>query len=540
MRTFTFISATFIFLLFCTGCTFKSDNISNEGLNRENKPNIIFIIADDMYPDMLNFLPQGQGKNLTPTLDKLSGGGTVMLNQYVVSPVCTPSRYNCLTGQYASRATNESFLRHTRNEGGQTVIQWNTFITEGQKILPHYLKEQGYTTGMVGKNHVIEANGLHFFEDYHADPRQPDIKKKLEENYNKVKQAILNCGFDYADGIYHNNPNFIGLSELAVQNMDWIAKAGLDFIDQNHDKPFFLYFATTIPHGPTSPERSWRADPRITAKGYLDEAPDVLPPRQTLPDRIKEAGLEGQNKELILWLDDALTALMEKLNEHKIADNTIIFFFNDHGQKGKGTLYQGGVLNPSVVWKQGGFSCGKENTIKVQNIDFAPTILDFAGSDNVSSEFDGKSFLPVLQDDTSKLHESLFFELGYARAVIKGKYKYYAIRYPEYADEMTPEQRAERLEEYNDTRRFRDMEIVNEDPAAPFSHFHTIPGGSSAEHQSYDKKPGYFDMDQLYDLEADPHEQNNLAENPEYQHVLNDLKKELQNYVSSLPGQFEL
>lgn len=508
--------------------------------NPMEKPNIIFVIADDMYPEMMNFLPQGEGKNLSPTLDKLAIEGTVMLNQYVVSPVCTPSRYNCLTGDYASRATNSSFLNKMKREERQTVIHWNTFITKGQKTLPHYLKELGYTTAMVGKNHVIEVNDLHFFEDYNADPRDPEIKQKLEENYTKVENAIKNCGFDYAGAIYHNNPNFIGLKELAVQNMDWIAQAGIEFIEKNHNMPFFLYFATTIPHGPTQPDRSWKADPRITARGYLDDAPDVLPPRETLPERIEKAGLEGHNKELILWLDDALTAIVEKLEEHGIADNTIIFFFNDHGQKGKGTLYQGGVLNPSVVWKQGGFECGSTSKVKIQNIDFAPTIIEMAGGNPSENAFDGKSFLPVLEEDTGKVHESLYFELGYARAVIKGKYKYYAIRYPEYARNMSAQERAKVLEAYNDTRRFRDMEIVNEDPSAPFSHFDVIPGGGSAENQSYGVKPAYFQLDQLYNLEKDPNEMNNLADDQEYQDVLLKLKAALKQYTDSLPGKFEL
>ena len=106
-----------------------------------DKPNIIFFIADDMYPEMFNCLPQGRGKNLTPHIDRLAGEGTILVNQYVVSPVCTPSRYNCLTGRYASRATNTEFLEKTEHEEGQTVIQWNSFITRRDSILPHYLRQ---------------------------------------------------------------------------------------------------------------------------------------------------------------------------------------------------------------------------------------------------------------------------------------------------------------------------------------------------------------------------------------------------------------
>lgn len=503
-------------------------------------PNILFFIADDMYRDMFNCLPEGKGKNLTPNLDRLAREGVIMHNQYVVSPVCTPSRFNCLTGNYASRARNENFLRRTAQEEGQTVIQWNSFITQDNKILPHYLKEFGYQTGMVGKNHVIEAKGLHQFPDYTADPEAPEIREKVLENYKKVEQAVLNCGFDYAGGLYHNNPNFIGLEKLAVQNMDWITQAGLEFIDQAKEHPFFLYFATTIPHQPQEPERSWQADPRITAKGILDTPPEIAKQRKTLAPRIKEAGLEGSDRENILWLDDALGALIGKLEEHHLLDNTIIFFFNDHGQKAKGTLYQGGVLNPSIVWKKGGFACGSDCYAKILNVDFAPTILEYAGASNMDADFDGNSFKAVLDGKQTKSRESLYFELGYARAVIKGDYKYYAVRYPDYAKNRTLEERQEVLKEYNDGRRFRNMLIVNYDPQAPYSHLMTIPGGGQAENETYGKKPGYFDADQLYNIKEDPDELNNLADNPEFVDILDDLKAELKTYIADLPGTFDV
>ncbi len=246
-------------------------------------PNILFFIADDMFPEMFNCLPQGEGKNLTPNMDRLAAEGTLMMNQYVVSPVCTPSRYNCLTGRYASRATNREFLRKTEAEEGQTVIQWNSFITPADSALPHYMKRIGYATGMVGKNHVIEARGIYQFPDYNADPLDPEIRAKVEDNYRIDRDAVLACGFDYAGALIHNNPTWTGLAKLAVHNLDWITQAGLEFIDQNHDRPFFLYFATTVPHGPTDANHSWNADPRITARGILEEAPDVLPARETFP-----------------------------------------------------------------------------------------------------------------------------------------------------------------------------------------------------------------------------------------------------------------
>ncbi len=532
-KTFAYLPIIFAFiaLVFFNAC-------KNEGALRP--PNIIFFIADDMYPHMFNCLPEGKGKNLTPNLDRLASEGTLMLNQYVVSPVCTPSRFNCLTGRYASRAVNAEFLKKTAHEEGQTVIQWNSFITETDKTLPDYLKDLGYTTGMVGKNHVIEVKGLYRFPDFQADPELAENKAKVEENYLKVEEAILGNGFDYTGGVYHNNPDFIGLRKLAVQNLDWTTQAGLEFIDAYHEHPFFLYFATTVPHGPTTAERSWKADPRITARGILEVAPDVLPPRESLGERVDAAGLGGTGRENILWLDDALGALIQKLEVYGILENTIIFFFNDHGQYAKGTLYQGGVYNPSIIWKSGGFPCGPVCEAQVSNVDFAPTILEMAGASELPQDMDGQPFIDALNGESVKSRESLYFELGYARAVIKGKYKYYAVRYPEYALDWTTEERAAALEGYNKNREFRSMKIVNRDPEKAFSHLEVIPGGGEAENETYGKLPGYFDADQLYDLEKDPDEQLNLANDPDFEVILQEMKTTLKTYISALPGKFDI
>ncbi|HFE54069.1 MAG TPA: DUF229 domain-containing protein [Bacteroidetes bacterium] len=496
-----------------------------------------------MYPDMLNFLPEGHGRNLTPNLDRLAREGTVMTNQYVSSPLCTPSRYSVLTGRYASRARNQGFLRFTQKNDGQTVVQWNTFVTPEDRILPHYLKELGYVTGMVGKNHVIEVKGLEHFADYYADPTDPEVAAKVARNYQRVVQAIRRCGFDYADGIYHNNPDYIGLWKLAVHNMDWITACGLRFIEQNKDRPFFLYFATTVPHAPTEAERSWKADRRITAKGILPEPPRVLPDSESIPERLRKAGLPvDDDRANVLWLDDSLGALLRKLEELDLLDNTVVFFFNDHGQRAKGTLYQGGIHDPSVVWRKGGFAVGGSCAVPVSNVDFLPTILHLVDGPvrDASSGIDGSSFVPALQRRVTRIHDALYFELGYSRAVIKGRWKYLAVRYPARLKNMSLEERRRILERYNRQRILKRMPIVNQDPSKPFSHLSAIPGGGHAESESTGKKPGYYDPDQLYDLQSDPDELHNLAKDPAYEPVLREMQEVLRGFLKRLPGKFEL
>lgn len=504
----------------------------------QKHPNIVFFIADDMRPMHFNFLPEGEGRNLTPNLDKLVEEGTIMMNQHVVSPVCNPSRFNVLSGMYSSRATNEEFIRFTEKQKGQTCIQWNAFLKPTDYNIAKALSAEGYTTGFFGKNHIIEVDSIEKFESYDVNPREPKILEKLQNNYKKVRNAILKAGFNDADGLYHNNPHFIGIDELAVHNLDWSAKAGIDFIEENKDNPFFLYFATTVPHGPEEAVRSWNSNPLFTPNGFLEDTLDVMPPRHTIAERVKEAGLEGTKRENILWIDDALGALINKLEEAGIADNTIIFFFSDHGQDAKGTLYQGGVHDPSVVWKKGGWKCGSINEALVSNIDFTPTMLDMAGIDYNASKFDGESFLPSLNGENPEGRESLYFELGFARGVRKGNWKYMAIRYPQYAMDWTLEQRDSALQVYNDGRRYRKVNIVTDDPNKPFSHLEILPGGGDAEAGSTGKYPAYYDADQLYDLSKDPGELVNLTNNPDYEDILNEMKEELKLYLNALPGTF--
>ena len=545
---YNIISISFAILLFAA-C--KSDNQKTSKTNEEKKPNIIFFIADDMYPWMFNNTKEGQDKdgnplNLTPTLDRMAAEGVWIENMKVVSPVCTPSRYNTLTGNYASRATNEAFTGFTEVNDGQTVIQWNSYIVPGQKTMGNYFQGLGYKTGFVGKNHIIESlsqvgDGGEKPE-LNADPKDPKVLAGLEYRYRELQKDVRKSGFDYADKLYHNNPNWLGIRALASQNMDWIAEGGVEFIDKYKEEPFMLYIASTLPHAPLQPKVSWQANRRISPKGILDKAPTVLPQPavESLRKRIKEAGYEGKNKENILWLDDAIGALFKKLEKEGVLDNTIVVFFNDHGQDFKGTLYEGGVNSQAFIWKKGGFKVGNVMGNPVSNVDFLPTLLDLAGDTKNIDKFDGKSFKTALDGEKFEGRTSMYHELGYARAVVKDGFKYYAVRYPKWATDFTLEQRKDTLEKYSKFRESFGEHAISDDPKAPYGQLEMVPGGGGAEHNAYLNHPNFTSRNQLYDLINDPEEKNNLYDDPKYADELKKLKAELKSYISSLPGKFEI
>ncbi|NPA35857.1 MAG: sulfatase-like hydrolase/transferase [Chlorobi bacterium] len=508
------------------------------------KPNIIFFIADDMERDMFNCLPEGKDSNLSPNIDKLVDEGILMINQHVSSSVCTPSRFSCLTGTYASRATCKEFTDFTKKMDGQTVVQWNTYITPKDMTIGKLMKKLGYTTGFYGKNHAVEAPGWKKLP-LNTDPTDPEAVKVLKRNAEIIRQELKKAGFDYAGANYQDNPSYLGPEKLRVQNLDWITDESLKFLDTVKNEPFFLYYATTVPHGPSNAEQSWNGDRRVTAEGILDTPPTCLPPKETIPERIYASGLVKKGEKIpdrlgnVLWIDDALGALINKLKEQGKLDNTIIFFFSDHGQYAKGSIYEGGVSSPSIVWQKGGFKAGHLSKALVSNIDFAPTIFDMGGGDpDTVKTFDGKSFLPILNGEKDKIHESLYFEMGFSRGVLKDSFKYIALRYPEFAMKWDLKKRKEILDKWNNFRIANKLRYHYTDPSLPFSHLMLIPGGGDAEFPSTKRYKHYYETDQLYDLRNDPNEQNNLFGDPKYADKVKELQAELVKYLNTLPGKF--
>jgi arylsulfatase A-like enzyme len=446
-----------------------------------------------------------------------------MTEQHIVSPVCTPSRYNCLTGRYASRATNSMFTRQSER-AGTTIVAWNSKITPQDRTLPKLLQAAGYVTGIAGKQHVVDVPERRR-PPADADPRAPEIRAMLAHNERVERAALQAAGFDEAGGIYHGNAEELSPAELRVHNMDWVAQAGIDFLGRHAGKgrPFFLYFAPTLAHSPYPPARSWDADPRLTPYGLLEAPPDVLPSRADRARRLQEHASRGRHRENLLWLDDAIGALWRKLEETGELDRTVIFFFNDNGQDGKGSIYQSGAWSPSVVWRRGGFPAGRSCATRVTNLDFAPTILDLAGVPAPADHFDGRSFRAVLEGRGELLHESLFFELGFTRGVRVGDWKYVALRYP-----SAPE----RFALVNHPPHLKDVVLPPGQPA--FGHI----GGNNNEAAALRTQPAYFDRDQLYDLAADPREQRNLAGDSRHAAKLAELQRALQRHLARLPGGF--
>lgn len=520
----------------------------------ENRPNIIYIMTDDQSsivptPRDADFdFSDGNRKGIqshpfgfngdkevhTPIIDELAQGGIIFTNAYVSSSVCSPSRYTTLTGRYAGRCEGNSFMR-LHPPGKMTRVENNTELEEDRENLPRLLQKAGYKTGFVGKSHIVDHHLLNKKRDWEtmglmtydqgADPKNPEVTKAMVHNHNFWAQRIQEFGFDYANGVYAANLKELHNDSLNIHNLEWKNQAALDFIDQAADEPFFLYYSESVPHGP-APWIKKRgkyiygldSNPGFTSAGYYDKAFKDMPGRKKILDEVVAAGKDPDHAWLA-WFDYAVGAVVEKLKEKGILENTLIVITSDHGNYnyGKSTVYQGGVQVPLMMYWPAGIERGLSYDDLVQNIDFTPTFLDLAGVDlEAVQELDGVSLKGILKGDKEPVHEHLFFEIGFARGIMTKDWKYIAVRYDEKAEKQIA-----------DGHVFTGWN----------GHKYTQPYYIRNSHLGYHSvllNPNYFDRDQLYDLNSDPLEKNNQAGSNTQK--TKEMKKQLKEFLESFPG----
>ena len=518
---------------------------------QDPRPNIVLILTDDLdfdeiapydparYPCYGGAHSAGiptrprawyqDPRMLTPNIESIARTGLTFSRFYVTSAVCTPSRYSFLTGRYASRSVPfcERFP-----PGTPGTIQWNTNLDPGESNIARELKRAGYATGVVGKWHlgVGRPNGRVQGLAEDADPFDPQVNRRIRETYERNLRYIQeNFGWDYAERIYVNNKEWLGLPRrMAVHNLEWITEGALEFIGRYHRRPFFLYMPLTLPHGKYG-AKMMRGDPRFTPAGVLEKPPEVMPPRESVFERVRKAGIEERNA-VATWIDDAVGAVMRRLEELGVADNTLFIFTSDHGSRGKYTCYEACRVPFLVRWPRVIGSAREVDTI-CANIDLAPTFLELAGAAPPEDMArDGASFVPVLKGgpEPSNWRDGLYLECSNIRGVVGRKWKYIANRPPAEA------QRAIQADALEAARTGRLRLVSLDGQRNPHR-------GAAREGVRYGVMydfPNYFHHDQLYDLDNDVFEQRNLACDPSFRGVLDEMKDRLRRLMRSLPHTF--
>ena len=487
------------------------------------KPNIVLIITDDQSWDSLAFMG---GKVYTPRIDQMAEEGLFFSDFNVTSTVCSPSRYSFLTGRYAGRCEGERFLKE-HPPGDQTQVENIGELERDGWNLAKVLQKNGYRTGFVGKSHVVRHDWLEHRKTspllsypQKADPRDPKVNQKMRENHQTWCDEIKKYGFDFVDGVYAANLKELHNDQLNVHNLDWTVAKAFQFLeDKKTEKSFFLYFSTTLHHGPAprANEFSLEADPRMTGEGFVKEGFQVMPERHDVLKRNREAGFKPKDA-YTLWLDDGVGAILDKIAALGLEEDTLVMFVSDHGsyRHGKATLHDYGMRVPLLMQWKGKIKAGTKNDSIVANIDLAPTLFDLCGiTPPEDYQMDGLSFKPALFGKKYEKREFLFGELGHSRCVKSKEWKYIAVRYP------TELQR--RIESGKVFKGFDGGEIKR-----PY-----LTRNGHLGHYASKVNPHYFDADQLYHLSSDCEENHNVIGN--YLEVAAEMKEKLSLELKKFP-----
>jgi arylsulfatase len=389
------------------------------------RPNIIFLLADDLGRAELGCY--GQTKIRTPNIDRIAAEGIRFTQHYAGSPVCAPSRCVLLTGLHAGHA----FIRDNRENGG-----WGPDEPEGQLELPtstvtvgHLLQRAGYTTAVIGKwglggpGSTGEPNRQGFAHWY------GDLCQRVAHNHYPT-HLWRNGRRENLDG------NTWGNLTGGQYAPDLMAAEALRFIEQNKDGPFFLYFATPIPHLAIQVPEDSLAD-------YRDTWPD--PPyeggKAYLPHPAPRAGYAA----MITRMDRDVGRILDLLTRLDLDDNTIVMFSSDNGatydiggadspffescgpfRGRKGSVWEGGIRVPLVARWPGRIAPGQVTDHVSAFWDLLPTLMDLAGTETPVG-LDGISFAPTLLGEAGqRTSEYLYWEFpGYSgqQAVRLGDWK---------------------------------------------------------------------------------------------------------------------
>ncbi|MBL7700169.1 MAG: sulfatase [Chitinophagaceae bacterium] len=453
--------------------------------------NVIFILSDDHRYDFMGFTGKVPGLE-TPNMDRLAKEGAHFLNAFVTTALCSPSRASILTGQYA----------HTH-----TVVDNEAPSPANLILFPQYLQKQGYRTGFFGKWHMGGDND---------DPRpgfDQWVSFKGQGVYYNPTLNINGKRVEYSDSTY--------ITELLTDlSIEWLKK-------QPKNKPFFLYLSHKAVHAEFQPARS--------DKGRYNNIEIQYPPSMFLTatdssrkftrgknhsSELKKYNLEdmpewvkaqryswhgvdymyhGQTDfdqfyqdylETLLGIDASIGRVLKYLEENGLDKETMViymgdngFSFGEHGLIDKRHAFEESMRVPLLARCPSLIKPGTKVKEIVLNIDIAPTILDMAGIKR-PAQVEGKSFLNLIGQKKTAWRDTVFYEY-----------------YWENAFPQTPTQFAVRTSRYKFIR----------------SH-------------------GVWDIDQLYDMQEDPYEVNNLIRSPAHQEIAKQLNVALWRWLEETKG----
>lgn len=435
-------------------CLFLFLNCGSFRILSQEHPNIVVFIADDAG---MAFGCYGYPGATTPHIDQLAEDGLLCKNAFLTAPQCSPSRSSMLAGQFAHTIGTEDL---------------HTGINDTTRLLPSYLKEAGYFTGLMLKGHVGK-HGMQQF-DWYDQGFWPDYAR---------------------DGIWN---------EKAVDNF-------ASFLNEANNRPFFLWVGFVDPH------RAYREDP---VEG--NRAPEINDPAKvTVPPYLVDAPATRQDLahyyDEITRMDAHIGDMMEQLEAQNLLDNTLVIFLSDNGKpfpRAKGTLYDSGLHTPLIFSWKGKIKAGTTYQPLVSTIDLAPTLLDIAGIDTPKNMY-GKSIAPIFSDQQLNGREYVFAERNWHGT-------------DEHMRSIRSEEYLLVLNAYTHLPHGTPSEISQCPSWYDLKKGQTV--GNLTTGQAWLFRTPRYQIE-LYDVKQDPHQLNNLSGNPKYLEISDKLTQELVTWM---------
>ena len=443
------------------------------GCNTEApKPNFIFFLVDDLgYSDVSCY---GSEYYETPNIDMVAQQGMRFTSAYAGSTISSPTRASILTGKYAARLHITApipIISHKRQEsaGNITLLKDPEYCMNlplEEVTIAEALKPEGYATASIGKWHVCDD------PEYYPEYQGFDLSLAGDGHgatqnyfYPYHNRWRMTKGEPWQE--WNTLPDGVPGEYLT----DRLTYEAMKFIGENKDNPFFLYLSHYAVHTPIQAKDS-------LIRKYENKPGDTL-----------IGHIHPEYAAMIESVDHSMGAILDRLKDLGLENNTIIVFFSDNGQRrqwtsnfpwrgGKGDFYEGGIRVPLIIKWPGVTDAGALSDVPVISNDLYPTILEMAGLNPMPEQHvDGTSLLPLLKKEGEPEREALYWH------------------FPHYSGMCS-------------VIRYRDWKLIE-----------SLEDGSA----------------QLYDLKTDSLEQNDLAPlNPE--EVL-ELKKMLADWRKSVNAQ---
>ncbi len=360
------------------------------GSRSTSTPNVVVIFIDDMgYADIGPFGAKGYA---TPNLDRMAREGRVFTDFLVSSAVCSASRSAILTGCYHRRIGISGALG-PRSEYG---------ISRGEMTLAELCKQKEYATAIFGKWHLGHHPKFlplqHGFDEYFGLPYSNDMWPlhpayvHLPKNSAKRKRGFPNLPLIEGNRVIDSEVT----GEDQAQLTTWYTEHAVDFIDRNKDKPFFLYVPHSMVHVPLF-----------------------------VSDKFKGKSDRGLFGDVVMEVDWSVGQILGAIRKHGLEKNTLVIFTADNGpwlnygdhagsagplREGKGTEFEGGIREPTVMWWPGKIPAGTTCDELASTIDILPTVAALIDAKLPDHKIDGKDMRPLMfgQPGAKSPHEIFY------------------------------------------------------------------------------------------------------------------------------------